>query len=292
MALEKIVQKIFLSMLVLMNSGKRRKFMRFDDVLALQSTKELPIQAVARRVMAPRSCTDPMLEVAQDAQTCFTAAAESVRKRLQQDQAEALEGLQAEKTETLKEGEQQQTAHCEVVRSKGPKGKERQRIVREQKSGVLQQAATISTDPILFQLRDINQLPSLETTLRDEPRHRPDAIPVQFRVLSRKNEKYGVNKESTPLANTPENFYDLLMGTAEDELLSDHEPLTQAFAQGKDGCFVLTRNSTNSYEESNASGDCPYAAVVAVTFHNKKEKPNPRLHTSFYKKIYILLTIT
>lgn len=115
-------------------------------------------------------------------------------------------------------------------------------------------------------------MPSLEATLRDEPRHRPDAIPVQFRVLSRKNEKYCANKENTPLANTPEVFYDLLMGTAEDELLSDHEPLTQAFAQGKDGCFVLTRNNTNSYEESNASGDDPYAAVVAVTFHNKTEE--------------------
>lgn len=62
------------------------------------------------------------------------------------------------------------------------------------------------------------------------------------------------------------------MGTAEDELQSDHEPLSQVFAQGKDGCFVLTRNSTNSYEESNASGDAPYAAVVAVTFHNKTEE--------------------
>lgn len=175
--------------------------MRFEDLLQQQqgeTLRDLRTQAVARRVMAPRSCTDPMLEVAQDAQTCFTAAAESVRERFQQDQAEALEGLQAEKTETLKEGEQQQTAHCEVVRSKGPKGKERQRIVREQKSGVLQQAATISTDALLFQLRDINQLNSLEATLREEPRHRPDAIPVQFRILSRRNEKYGVNKENTP----------------------------------------------------------------------------------------------
>lgn len=249
--------------------------MRLQDLLKLQQPAEdlndLRAQAVSRRALAPRSRPDPMLDIAQEAQACFAAAAESVRGRLHQDQEKVFQGLQFEMTETLKEVEAEHAAHLKFLNSMGLDGKERQRIVREQKSGVLQKEATISNDPILFQLRDINQLNSLETTIRDEPRHRPDAIPVQFRILSRKNEKYGVNKESTPLANTPENFYDLLMGTAEDEFLSDQEPLTQVFAQGKDGCFVLTRNSTNNYEESNASGDCPYAAVVAVTFHNKTE---------------------
>lgn len=85
--------------------------MRFDDVLALQSAKEVPTKAVARRAKAPRSRTDPMLEVAHDAQTCFTAAADRGRERLHRDQAEALQRLQAEEKGALNEVENQQAAH-------------------------------------------------------------------------------------------------------------------------------------------------------------------------------------
>ena len=99
--------------------------MRFDDVLTLQSTPEVPTQAVARRVMAPRSRTEPLLEVVEEAKTCFTAAADSVRVRLQQDRAKALEGLQAGKTETLKEVEAESAAHLKTINSMGSEGKER-----------------------------------------------------------------------------------------------------------------------------------------------------------------------
>ena len=246
--------------------------MRFDDVLALQSTKEVPTQAVARRVMAPRSRTDPMLEVTDEAQDCFKNVVEAVRERLRQDQAEALESLHAEKVETLKEIEQQHSAHCEAIRSKGPEGKDRQSHYREQKCDVLQQAAVVSTEALFFQLHDVNQVDSLKATLHDEVRYRPDALPVHVRIVSRNNENFGAHKWNTPLSNTPENFYDLLMGTADDEVQSDHFPDTQAFAQGQNGCFMFSQNATNSYEESNASGDCPYAAIVAVSFHNSTDE--------------------
>lgn len=270
--------------------------MRLQGLLKLQQPatdiNDLRAQSVSCRALAPRSRTDSMLDMAQEAQACFNDQVANVQQRLQREEERSLDLITDAHDVCSKEILYSKEECLNALLSQQVRGRVRQEACQEEKLAYLKEGATIPSDQLLFQLRDVNRVDSLQESIRNEVRYRPDALPLWVRVVSRKNEKYGVNKENTPIANTFEVFYDLLMGTAEDAYQSDHSPYMQAFAQGKDGCFWLKQHSTNSYEESNASGDCPYAAVAAVTFHNKNEEPNPRLHTSFYKKTYILLTIT
>lgn len=244
--------------------------MRFDDLLKLQ-TDGLRSQAVGRRALAPRSRTDPMLEVAQEAEVCFEDQVENVRQRLQREEGHSLDAItdvyEACSQEVLHSKEDSLSA----LEAKHADGESRQAAFQKDQLKQLENTASTSSDALFAQLHEVNQLDSIYSGILNEQRHRPGSIPVLFRILSRKNEKYGANDWSTTLPNTPDAFYSLLMGTADDSYQSDHVPCMQAFAQGEDGAFSFTQCQTNLYDNSHASGTTPCAAVAAVTFQNQTD---------------------
>jgi hypothetical protein len=240
---------------------------KFTDLLQFQKTpqtlEELHAKATAYAALTPRLRTEFLEECEVDAKKLIQSQSQTSKSNLQDTYNIGVDKLDIQKTTACSDIFDVQI-NCENnLQIKKSKGLQRQTA---DKNDALSDFADATIIPDrLASLQHVNQFDSLKHTLTPYPE---TALPFRFRILSRANETYGTNNWATKLANTPENFYDLLMGSADDEYHSDFEPVQNAFLQGAAGEFVCNKMLAALYGYNSATGAAPMAAVGAFSFEN------------------------
>jgi hypothetical protein len=240
---------------------------KFADLLQFQkmpqTLEELHAKATAYAALNPRLRTEFLEECEIDAKECIRNKSKDANENLQYTYNIGADELSAKKTNACSDIFNMQV-NCEnTLQIKKSGGLSRQTFDKNNALSDFVNAATIPDR--LAQIQSTNQFDSLKRALTPYPE---TALPFRFRILSRANESYGTNNWTTKLANTPENFYDLLMGTADDEYHSDFEPIQNTFLQGTAGNFVCNKMLAAPSGYNSATGTAPMAAVGAFSFVN------------------------
>jgi hypothetical protein len=240
---------------------------KFADLLQFQkmpqTLEELHAKATAYAALNPRLRTEFLNECEVDAKECIRNKSQSSESNLQYTYNIDVDSLNFQKTIACSDIFNAQV-NCEnTLQIKKSGGLSRQTFDKNEALSDFANAATIPNRRV--QLQSTNQFDSLKRALTPYPE---TALPFRFRILSRANETYGTNNWTTKLANTPENFYDLLIGTTDDEYHSDFEPVQNTFLQGAAGNFVCNKMLAAPYGYNSATGTAPMAAVGAFSFEN------------------------
>jgi hypothetical protein len=240
---------------------------KFADLLQFQkppqNLKELHAKATAYAALTPRLRTEFLEECEVDAKEIIQLQSQTFESNLQNTYNIGVNSVIFKKMNTCSDIFEAQIDCENILTTKKSSGVQKQSF---NKNNALSDFANATIIPDkLTPLQNVNQFDSLKQILTP---HSKTALPFRFRILSRANEAYGANNWSTKLANTSENFYDLLMGTTEDEYHSDFEPVQNTFLQGTAGNFICTKIFAAPSGYNIATGTAPMAAVGAFSFKN------------------------
>jgi hypothetical protein len=228
-----------------------------------QSLEELQAKAAAYAALTPRLRTAFLKECEVEARECIQNTKQEANEVLQYTLSTNVNALNTQQENTHSDIQNAQQNRANILNTKKASGLQRQASSKNDFLSDFIKAKTIPDK--LAPLKNLNQFDSLKHVFRAQPE---TALPFKFRILSRANEIYGANNWSTRLANTPENFYDLLMGSADDEYHSDFEPVQNTFLQGAAGNFVCDKMFAVPDGYNQATGSAPMAAVGAFAFEN------------------------
>jgi hypothetical protein len=244
---------------------------KFADLLNFQKTpqtlEELHAKATAYAALNPRLRTEFLEECEIDAKELIQLQNQDSENHLQYTYNICVDRLSILKTNSCSDIFDLQVDHENTLQVK--KSKCLQQHVSCKNDALSDFASATIIPDRLVSLQHVNQFDSLKHTLTP---YSDTTLPFRFRILSRANEAYGANNWTTKLANTPENFYDLLMGFADDEYHSDFEPIQNTFLQGASGNFVCNKMLAAPSGYNSATGAAPMAAVGAFSFANTTDQ--------------------
>lgn len=261
--------------------------MRFADLLKLQQSgmavppappggtppgaaalEAVHAQAVSEQALNPRACTEPLLAYAQQARKLWTAEWEAAHRQGQttgEDHLAAAGEHQTAACVDLFENRIEALNQIEIQKAAAFRTQAAQ--VRAAQADLAEPAAVPDH---LAPLRDTTQYDSLQGVIKQAAQIPEDALPITFRVLSRKNENYGAN--AWPIlpagVNAPETLFQLLMGTFDDAYQADCVPVQTSFLHGSSGSFVLNQNLAYPVGFNDATGSAPLAAVASLALAN------------------------
>jgi hypothetical protein len=228
-----------------------------------QGLEDLHAKATAYAALTPRLRTAFLEECEFEARGCIQNTNQEANEVLQYIRDTNIGALNTQRENTYSNILTSQQNRTNILNAKKSSGLQRQASSKNDSLSDFVNAKKIPDK--LAPLKNLNQFDSLKHVFLTQPE---TALPFKFRILSRANEIYGANNWSTRLANTPENFYDLLMGSADDEYHSDFEPVQNTFLQGTAGNFVCDKMFAVPDGYNYATGSAPMAAVGAFAFEN------------------------
>jgi hypothetical protein len=241
--------------------------MKFANLMSFQKPpqglEDLHAKATTYAALTPRLRTVFLEECEIEAKECIQNTKQDANKVLQYTCNINIGTLNIQRENTYSAILTLQQNRTNILNAKKSSGLQRQASSKNDSLSDFVKAKTIPDK--LAPLKNLNQFDSLKHVFLTQPE---TALPFKFRILSRANEIYGANNWGTRLANTPENFYDLLMGSADDEYHSDLEPVQNTFLQGAAGNFVCNKIFAVPDGYSYATGSAPMAAVGAFAFEN------------------------
>jgi hypothetical protein len=228
-----------------------------------QGLEDLHAKATAYAALTPRLRTAFLEECEVEAKECIQNTNQEASEALQYACNTNIGVLNTRQENTYSNILTSQQNRANILNTKKSSGLQRQSF---NKNNALSEFVNAKKIPDkLAPLKNLNQFDSLKHVFLTQPE---TALPFKFRILSRANEIYGANNWGTRLANTAENFYDLLMGTVEDEYHSDLEPVQNTFLQGATGNFICNKMFAVPDGYNHATGSAPMAAIGAFTFEN------------------------
>jgi hypothetical protein len=229
--------------------------------------EELHAKATAYAALTPRLRTEFLEECEVDAKELFLNKAQDANTNLQHTYNIGVDKLNSQKVDACADIFDMQI-NCEnTFQIKKSKGLHRQVFSKNNALSNFIDTAIIPN--MLAQLQSTTQFDSLIDVLGPHPKA---SLPLRFRILSRANEIYGGNNWTTKLEDTPENFYDLLMGTAANEYHSDVEPVQHCFLQGATGDFICNKMLAAPYDYTAATSTAPMCAVGAFALKNTTDQ--------------------
>jgi hypothetical protein len=241
--------------------------MKFADLLSFQkptqNLEELHAKLDAVAALNPRSRTEFLEGCEIDAKDLIAARSNDSGYYLTDTYNICVEQINALKSQSCTDILDVQNSYENILNSKRADGL--QRHAADKNNALTDFTNAITIPDVFAPLQSTNQYDSLADAFLPRPQ---TSLPFRFRILSRKNEAYGANNWATLLSNTAENFYDLLLGTADDEYHSDLEPVQNCFLQGMPGNFVCNKMFSELYGYNNATGTAPMAAVGAFSIEN------------------------
>jgi hypothetical protein len=247
----------------------------FADLLSFQkppqSLEELHAKITAVAALTPSSRTDFLEECEAKAKELIKGLSQNSENDVQDTYNMYSDEITTLKTQLHTSISNVQNNSLNTLQARQTSGLQQQ---NNGKDGALSDFTDAMAIPdVLTPLKSATQYDSLTDAVATIPKA---ALPLRFRILSRANEIYGANNWGTVLPNTAENFYDLLIGTADDVYHSDFEPVQDCFLQGATGDFVCNRMCTELYDYSNANGTAPMAAVGAFAVENTTNEDQSR----------------
>jgi hypothetical protein len=241
--------------------------MKFADLLSFQKHSqgldELHAKLTALAALNPRSRTEFLEGCEVEAKDLIAARSHDSDDYLTDTYNICVEQINALKSQSCTDIIGVQNSYENILNLKRADGL--QRHAADKNNALHDFTNAITVPDVLSLLRSANQYDSLVDALL--PRHQ-SSLSFRFRILSRKNESYGANNWATLLSNTAENFYDLLMGAADDEYHSDLELVQNCFLQGTNGNFVCNKMFSAPAGYNYATGTAPMAAVGAFSLEN------------------------
>jgi hypothetical protein len=247
---------------------------KFADLLQFQKTpqslEELHAKATAYAALKPRLRSEFLEECEFETKELLLNKVQDANENLQHTHNIGVDELNAQKVDACTDIFSTQLDSENTLQIKKSKGLHRQFF---SKNNALSDFAKTATINRLEPLQSANQFDSLIDALGPHPQ---TALPLKFRILSRANEIYDANNWATKLDDTPENFFELLMGTAADEYHSDLEPVQNCFLQGATGDFVCNKIFAAPDGYNGATGTAPMCAVGAFALKNTTAEDLPR----------------